>query len=69
MELNELLLEREWRSCKGGDTAEEQIDGFFYFCENYWFIKHPERGRILFELRKHSSKRLRRGIRTVITLS
>ena len=52
MELNELLLEREWRSCKGGDTAEEQIDGFFYFCENYWFIKHPERGRILFELRE-----------------
>ena len=52
MELNELLLEREWRSCKGGDSPEEQIEGFFYFCENYWFIKHPERGRILFELRE-----------------
>jgi len=52
MELNELLYEREWRSCKGGDTPEEQIEGFFYFCENYWFIRHPERGRILFELRE-----------------
>ena len=52
MELNELLYEREWRSCKGGETQEEQIEGFFYFCENYWFIRHPERGRILFELRE-----------------
>jgi len=52
MELNELLWEREWRSCKGGDTPDEQIQGFFYFCENYWFIRHPERGRILFELRE-----------------
>jgi len=52
MELNELLLEREWRSCKGGDTPDEQVQGFFYFCENYWFIRHPERGRILFELRE-----------------
>jgi hypothetical protein len=51
VELNDLLQEREWRSCKGGDSAEEQIQGFFYFCENYWFIKHPERGRILFDLR------------------
>lgn len=51
MELNDLLLEKEWRSCKGGDSAEEQVEGFIYFCENYWFIRHPERGKILFELR------------------
>lgn len=59
MELNELLLEREWRSCKGGGTLDEQIEGFFYFCENYWFIRHPERGRILFELREAQQETIR----------
>lgn len=53
MELTELLNEREWRTCRGPEkaTVEEQVAAFKYFCENYWCIKHPEKGRIKFELR------------------
>lgn len=53
MELEDLLNEREWRKCKGGDdaTLEELVASFSYFCSNYWTIKHPERGRIKFDLR------------------
>lgn len=35
--------EIEWRRC-----ARDPI----YFCERYWKIRHPEKGRILFELRE-----------------
>lgn len=54
MELQELLNEREWRRCKGreDDGVEGKLEGFVYFCENYWYIKHPERGRIRFEMRE-----------------
>ena len=54
MELNELLNEREWRLCKGPDNAtiDQQVEAFAHFCANYWYIKHPEKGRILFELRE-----------------
>lgn len=53
MELNELLHEREWRLCRGPEDASEAdlADAFEYFCSNYWYIRHPERGRILFEMR------------------
>lgn len=53
MELTELLNEKEWRLCKGPDgaTPQELADAFEYFCSNYWYIRHPERGRILFEVR------------------
>jgi len=53
LDLNELINEKEWRKCRGpeGATLDEQLEAFRYFCENYWFIKHPERGRIKFELR------------------
>ncbi len=53
MELQELLREKEWRKCRGPDeaTAEQQLEAFLYFCHTYWKIKHPERGRIPFELR------------------
>ena len=27
----------------------QAVAGFLYFCENYWYIRHPERGRIKFE--------------------
>ena len=58
---DELLWEREWRKCapsRGGTpngkwherTPDELLEGFGYFCENYWYIRHPERGRIKFEL-------------------
>lgn len=54
MELDELLNEREWRLCKGPDDASESdlADAFEHFCSNYWYIRHPERGRILFEMRE-----------------
>lgn len=54
MELNELLNEREWRLCKGPEDASESdlADAFEYFCSTYWYIRHPERGRILFEMRE-----------------
>jgi hypothetical protein len=53
VELNELVQEREWRLCRGpaDATTDEMLDAFTHFCMNYWSIKHPERGRILFEMR------------------
>ncbi|QGH73523.1 MAG: terminase [Podoviridae sp. ctDWo9] len=52
MELGDLLNEKEWRKCAGdGDDTQALLDGFSYFCETYWHIRHPERGRIKFVLR------------------
>ena len=53
MDLTALLNEKEWRLCRGPENAtlEEQLEAFNYFCSNYWSIKHPEKGRIKFELR------------------
>ena len=53
MNIQELLQEKEWRLCRGGDNAtlDEQVAAFQYFCENYWHVKHPSRGRIKFQLR------------------
>lgn len=53
MNLDELLNEREFRRCRGPEDAsfDELIEAFKYFCETYWYIKHPEKGRILFKLR------------------
>ena len=53
--LDQLLLELEWRKCFpdwDASTVDERLDAFVYFCANYWYIVHPERGRILFELRE-----------------
>ena len=54
MDLQQLINEREWRKCRGPENAtiQEQLEAFQYFCENYWYIKHPELGRIKFELRE-----------------
>lgn len=54
MDLSELLNEREWRKCKGPSdpSTEDLVEAFTYFCERYWSIRHPERGKILFELRE-----------------
>jgi hypothetical protein len=54
MELTDLLNEREWRKCKGreGASPEELVEAFSHFCSTYWTIRHPERGRIKFELRE-----------------
>lgn len=53
MELTELLNESEFRKCRGPENAtiEEQLQAFSYFCEKFWYVKHPEKGRILFKLR------------------
>ena len=50
---DELLLEKQFRRCapawdKGPDAL---LEGFQYFCSNFWHIRHPERGKILLELR------------------
>ena len=54
MDLQQLVNEREWRKCRGPENAtlDEQLEAFVYFCENYWHIKHPEQGRIKFEMRE-----------------
>lgn len=54
MELSDLIAEREWRKCRGPEeaTIDEKVDAFVHFCNNYWYIKHPSRGRIKFELRE-----------------
>ena len=53
MDLNALLNEKEWRKCRGPENAtiEQQLEAFTYFCETFWCIKHPEKGRIKFNLR------------------
>jgi len=53
MNLAELLNEKEWRQCRGAsEDPQDLLDGFTHFCSTYWFIRHPERGRILFEMRE-----------------
>lgn len=54
MDLQELLNEQEWRKCRGPADAgiDEKVDAFAHFCETHWYIKHPEQGRIPFELRE-----------------
>jgi len=64
MELHDLLNEKEWRLCKGPSdaSAEELAEAFAYFCSNYWFIRHPERGRILFEMREAQNETVKTWI-------
>ena len=54
MDLSELVQERDWRRCRGPENATDAqlLEAFQFFCENFWHIKHPERGRILFKLRE-----------------
>ena len=61
MDLSELLNEKEWRKCKGGEDAsiDELVEAFQYFCDNYWHIKHPERGRIKFDMREAQIETIR----------
>lgn len=47
----ELWEEREYRKCAPDTKDPEQLlKAFIYFCENYWSIRHPERGRITFQM-------------------
>ena len=58
MDLPELLNEREWRRCQGpvDATIDQKVEAFTYFATKYWYIKHPERGRILFDLREAQTR-------------
>ena len=50
-DLSQLLEEREWRKCcPETRDPEKLLEAFRYFCENYWYIKHPEHGRIRFDM-------------------
>lgn len=41
--------EKQWRMCAPQtDDPDKLLQGFMYFCEHFWSIRHPERGRILF---------------------
>ena len=50
---DELLLEKRWRQCAPPWDAgpEALFEGFKFFCRQYWCIRHPERGKILLDLR------------------
>ena len=49
-DFEKLREEKEWRRCAPQTTdTEDLLAGFLYFCENYWHIRHPEKGRIKFE--------------------
>jgi Terminase large subunit, T4likevirus-type, N-terminal len=52
VDLGALLEEREWRKCAPSPDASPfaQLEAFRYFCEKYWFVKHPDKGRTPFVL-------------------
>ena len=51
LDFQDLWWNREWLRCAPDtDDPEKLLEGFIYFCENYWHIRHPERGRIKFEM-------------------
>ena len=57
LSLQDAVWELEWRKCfpDWNESDNEQLlEGFRYFCETYWKIKHPDpsRGRISFVLRE-----------------
>lgn len=46
----EVWQEKQWRMCAPQtDDPDKLLQGFMYFCEHFWYIRHPERGRILFQ--------------------
>jgi hypothetical protein len=58
MQLEELLNEYNFRKCKGPEDAtnEQLLEAFVFFCNNYAFIKHPNKGKIPFTLREAQSE-------------
>lgn len=51
--LEELVQEREWRKCAPiwtMSTPDQKLEAFRHFCATHWWIRHPEKGRIHFEL-------------------
>ena len=51
IDLGELIEEREWRKCcPQTKDPRKLLEAFEYFCRTYVYIKHPEHGRIKFDL-------------------
>lgn len=51
--LDELMYELEWRKCFPDwdtSTVDEKLEAFRYFCRTYWSIRHPKKGRMLFDM-------------------
>lgn len=48
--VSELRNEAEWRRCRGSGPTDWKACK--HFLEAHWFIRHPERGKIKFELRE-----------------
>ncbi|HEU0069386.1 MAG TPA: terminase family protein [Nitrospiraceae bacterium] len=51
--LEDLVQEREWRKIApdwDASSIDELLEAFLYFTSRYWWIRHPERGRIKFVL-------------------
>ena len=53
MQLEELVNEYNFRKCRGKEdaTTKELVEAFDFFCANYVYIKHPNKGRIQLNLR------------------
>jgi hypothetical protein len=48
---DQLIEEREWRRCfPQTRNPAKLMEGFEYWCANYAYIRHPERGRIKFQM-------------------
>lgn len=55
--LEDLRSEIEWRRCAG--TGPSDLRACLHFLRTYWKIRHPEKGRIPFELRDAQEDTLR----------
>jgi len=70
MQLEELVNEYQFRKCKGPQeaTTEELLEAFTFFCNNYAYIKHPNKGRIQFILREAQIETARAWIENRYTI-
>lgn len=53
MQLEDLINEYNFRKCRGPEdaTPEQLVEAFDFFCANFVYIKHPNKGRIQLNLR------------------
>lgn len=65
VDLDVLLREREFRLCApdwNESSTDELVEAFVYYCKTYVKIRHPERGRIPFDLRPAQVETIRAWI-------
>lgn len=52
---DDVIHQLYWKKCAGPNwdeaDTEEKLDAFRFFCSNFVHIRHPKRGKILFDLR------------------